>query len=382
VYCQTFVKTKMSQDIWRGIKRVTLYGADNPLGTMKFDWAAARHASSQPGLVLTLGYNTAIFSIFYRVKGKPSLMNMDGIEWKRQKWTPLQRLWLRLNERAGAILSDHLIADHPEIARHLEAFVAQEKISIIPYGAELVEREDASELCLGLSPNNYALVIARPEPENSLLEIVEAFSSKARGIKLVILGQYYPETISYHSQVIRAASPEVIFAGAVYDREVVRALRYYARVYIHGHRVGGTNPSLVESLAAENPVIAHDNRFTRWVAGPEQRYFYGSHDLSNLFDEVLDDPVALRRMSAGSRRRWQDSFISTAILSAYENLLLSFAESQSDHAGGRPFRERGIPVHPIVAHQWAVHSDSPQQRDTGGIDVPSAAPQAAHTSNP
>jgi glycosyltransferase involved in cell wall biosynthesis len=325
VYCQTFVKAKMVGDTWRGIRRITLHGYGSPLGTMKFDWTAARHASSQPGLILTLGYNTAIFSILYRIKGKLSLLNMDGIEWKREKWTPLQRLWLRLNERAGAMLSNHLIADHPEIAKHLEGFVAKEKISVIPYGADPVEKADARRLSFGLSPYNYALVIARPEPENSLLEIVEAFSRKNRGIKLVILGQYYPEAISYHSDVMRAAGPEVVFAGAVYDREVVRTLRYFARTYIHGHRVGGTNPSLVESLAAGNPVIAHDNRFTRWVAGPEQRYFDGSCDLSDLFDEVLDDPIALKCMSAASHRRWQESFLPMPVLASYEKLLLSFA---------------------------------------------------------
>jgi glycosyltransferase involved in cell wall biosynthesis len=299
---------------------------------MRFDWAAARHASSQPGLILTLGYNTAIFSILYRIKGKCSLMNMDGIEWKREKWSLLERLWLRLNERAGTVLSDHLIADHPEIAKHLGSFVASEKISVIPYGADRVDAADALRLPLGLTPHDYALVIARPEPENSLLEIVEAFSRKHRGIKLVVLGQYDPEAISYHGEVIRAASPEVIFAGAVYDRELVRTLRYFAKVYIHGHRVGGTNPSLVESLAAGNPVIAHNNRFTRWVAGPEQRYFDGTDDLSSLLDDLLDDIVALKRMSSASMKCWQDCFYPTLILSAYEKLLLSFEAPKGEGA--------------------------------------------------
>jgi len=78
-----------------------VYGAASPVGTIRFDLASAIHACKEPGIVLTLGYNTAVFSILYRLLGKTSLMNMDGLEWRREKWTRMQRLWLRFNERAG-----------------------------------------------------------------------------------------------------------------------------------------------------------------------------------------------------------------------------------------------------------------------------------------
>ena len=73
--------------------------------------------------------------------------------------------------------------------------------------------------------------------------------------------------------MVDAASDEVVFPGAIYDPEVVQALRFHSLAYVHGHTVGGTNPSLVEAMAAGNPVIAHDNVYNRWVAGPAQRYF-------------------------------------------------------------------------------------------------------------
>ncbi len=177
----------------------------------------------------------------------------------------------------------------------------------------------------GLAPDGYAIVIARAEPENSLLEIVQAFSRKPRGIKLLILGRYSPEVNRYHRKVIEAAGPEVLFAGAVYGRDVVQSLRYLARVYIHGHRVGGTNPSLVESLAAGNPVIAHDNQFTRWVAGPDQRYFLGTDDLSNILDDLLDDRTQLDHIAAASRVRHNECFTPDKVLPIYEGLLMRFA---------------------------------------------------------
>lgn len=326
VYCQDYTRGAPRKDDWKGIHRVTLYGPPTAIGTMQFDLKAALHACNRPGIILTLGYNTALLSLLYRLKGRPSLMNMDGIEWRRQKWSHLQRLWLRLNERAGAFLSNHLIADHPEIGKYLSGFTPASKITVIPYESVSITSADP---CLlkpyGLTPNQYAIVIARTEPENSLLEIVQAFSRKPRGIKLIMLGRFYPDAVKYHRDVMEAAGPEVVFADAVYDHAVVEALRFFARVYVHGHRVGGTNPSLVESLAAGNPVIAHDNHFTRWVAGPDQLYFSEAGDLSVVFDSMLDDPQCLAHMAAASRARYQELFTPNKVLPLYESLLLRFA---------------------------------------------------------
>lgn len=103
--------------------------------------------------------------------------------------------------------------------------------------------------------------------------MIRAFSSKRRDHTLVVLGNFLPNENSYHQSVISAASDEVLFVGAIYDSKVVDALRLFSRFYLHGHRVGGTNPSLVEGLAAGCAVIAHDNHFNRWVAGDGAAYF-------------------------------------------------------------------------------------------------------------
>jgi glycosyltransferase involved in cell wall biosynthesis len=164
------------------------------------------------------------------------------------------------------------------------------------------------------------------------LEIVQAFSKKPRGVKLLMLGRYYPDANKYHRQVMDAAGSEVLFADAIYDKDVVQALRFFARVYVHGHRVGGTNPSLVESLAAGNPVIAHDNRFNRWVAGPQQQYFSGAGDLSEILDALLDDTVKLERMACASRSRHHEMFAPEKVLPVYEDMLLRFADTAKHKA--------------------------------------------------
>ncbi len=329
VYCQDEQNPVPHTDFWRGIRRIHLYGSTGPLGTMVFDWKCVGHSLREKGVLLTLGYNTAIFSLLYRFGAYINLMNMDGIEWKRQKWSLSQRLWLRFNEFAGARLSRHLIADHPEIARHLEWATTRDKITVIPYGAEAVYEADPVHLQpFGLTPGNYGLVIARPEPENSILEIVQAYSFRPRGVPLVVLGKYRPEENAYHREVMEQAGNEVLFPGAIYDSTVVQALRFFARAYFHGHRVGGTNPSLVEALAAGNPIIAHDNCFTRWVAGEHACFFSGKEDLALVLDDVFEDKAKLATLAAASRRRHAEAFTQEHIMRQYETLLVRFSAKE------------------------------------------------------
>ena len=188
VYCQAEGSAPVAESHWQGVRLVTISVAQSgPLSTFIFDWKSILHAAKEGGLMLTLGYNTAIFCGWFRVKGIANVMNMDGIEWKRQKWSFPFKAWFYLNEKLGSWFSNHLVADHPEIKAHLTRNVAADKITVIPYGADDIQ--SASESVLeefDLIPSNYAIVIARAEPENSILEIVTAFSASPRGIKLVV----------------------------------------------------------------------------------------------------------------------------------------------------------------------------------------------------
>ena len=173
---------------------------------------------------------------------------------------------------------------------------------MIPYGAEKIFEADESVLeKFSIKKDQYSIVIARPEPENSILEVVKAFSKKGRSMKLVVMGNFYPEENEYHKKVLNVASNEVIFPGAIYDPNIINSLRFFSRFYIHGHKVGGTNPSLVESLGTGCAIVAHDNVYNKWVAGPNAKYFSGASDLELFFSgEHLDDNFMLekRRYSA------------------------------------------------------------------------------------
>ncbi|HEX4380213.1 MAG TPA: DUF1972 domain-containing protein [Candidatus Acidoferrum sp.] len=326
VYCQVEKDEPAREDEWNGIRRILIPAGSGSVGTMHFDWKAIRHSLREDGVILTLGYNTGLFNLAYRFSRLSNLMNMDGIDWKREKWSFPARVWFWFNEWAGARVANHLVADHPEIGRHLSRHTSPEKISVIPYGADLVTSAPVDLIQkYKLNPKGYHLLIARPEPENYILEVVRGYSLRKRGMPLVILGKYSADGGRYQKAVLDAAGPEIVFLGPLFERDVVRSLRFHARAYFHGHRVGGTNPSLVESLAAGNAVIAHDNRFNRWVAGGGARYFTSSQDIDEILVSLDREPAQLLAMEAASRKRHSEDFTQEKILSAYERLLLRYA---------------------------------------------------------
>ncbi len=321
VYCQVDKASEAGDDEWRGIKRVRIHAGSGALGTIKFDFKATIHSMRFSGVVLTLGYNTAIFCLFYRLFSTPNVINMDGIEWKRKKWSPWARAWLLVNEYIGAKIGNHLVADHPGIKRHLEKYVDSSKVTMIPYGANPVKSADESVLTeFDIVAYDYAVLIARPEPENSILEVVSGWSRRPRKIKLVVLGNYI-STNEYHREVLEAASGDVKFVGAIYDKNIVEALRFFAIFYIHGHQVGGTNPSLVEALGAGNAIIAHDNQFNRWVAGESAKYFKDAKDISDLIERLESDLQDVAQMQRAARARHGDAFQWGSVLLQYERLL-------------------------------------------------------------
>lgn len=334
VYCQSDGGDANTSDDWNGIRRVIIpVKQAGAFGTVVFDWRCIRDAvTEKPGVILTLGYNTAILSVLLKRGGLRNLINMDGVEWMRQKWGWPEKLWLRLNERAGCWLGDHLVADHPCIASRLEHIVSRSKITMIPYGADAVGPQPETDLPIlqrfGLRPRSYALVIARPEPENSILEIVSAFSRTRRHCRLIVLGRFDTQRNRYHAAVVSAASEEVTFVGAIYDNGVVACLRANARLYVHGHSVGGTNPSLVEAMGAGCAILARDNKFNRWVAGDGAFFFRDAAECDRALSSILGDEPKLAEMRLSSRSRHKQCFTWATILDAYERLLSNWVVSR------------------------------------------------------
>lgn len=322
VYCQDDDGVDGTEDEWRGIRRIHFTPkSKGAIGTMEFDAKCVRDVIKRPGIDLVLGYNTASFNMLQRLRGRTIVMNMDGIEWKRQKWSLPAKAWFFLNELAGANLSTLIIADHPEMEKHLRQRILRTPIRMIAYGAKpITDAPTAPLAAYGLVPDRYMIMVARVTPENSYLEIIRAFSREKRDCKFVVLGRF-EDADPYHRACREAASDEVLFPGAIFDPEILESLRFHARAYLHGHTVGGTNPSLCEALGAGNAVIAHDNRFNRWTAGPHQIFFGDEDGCADAIDLLLRDDARLAQAKAGARVRHGEQFTWPLILREYEVML-------------------------------------------------------------
>lgn len=329
IYCQRDVKKverRLSEDRWSGIERINVeIGTNGPKATLFFDWICVRDAATKSGICLVLGYNGAAFLPLLRLYGRKIITNMDGLEWRRPKWSLPVRRWFYVNEWIAAKTSHRLVADHPEIAKHLATRRTQDAIAMIPYGADPVTTApEAPVQALGLSPDRYLLSVSRIEPDNNILVLVEAFSRVRRGVPLVVVG-FVDQQTHYGRAVLAAASDEVVFPGPIYDNPQVQALRFHARAYLHGHTVGGTNPSLVEALWAGNAVIAHDNAFNRWTADGAGLFFRDVDECADRIETVIDRPELLARLRSSARAQAAKRFNSADVFSAYEQEFLQLA---------------------------------------------------------
>jgi len=208
---------------------------------------------------------------------------MDGLEWKRAKWSKFAKTYLKTMERLAVFFSQKLIADAQGIAKHLDkSYQAGHKTIMIPYGAKLITESPDIKIIhrLGVEPHNYYLVVCRLEPENHVKEIIQGFITSNVPEALVIVGE--DDDNNYIIELKKINNERVLFTGPIYNKDKLTALRYYCKAYIHGHSVGGTNPSLLESMACNNDIIAHDNEFNREVTNDTAIFFKDPETLREI----------------------------------------------------------------------------------------------------
>ena len=311
VFCPT--DTPKAEVIYRGvtlrfIRSRPLKQFSEVIWDVDCFWAARREFD----VVYMLGVGAGFAAWVPRMFGTIVWINSDGIEWKRGKWSRVQRIYLALAEGLSVLFASRIIADAEAIAKYLRArYRRLKRMSTVAYGANLPTSSPNLSLIedWGLKPDDYYLVVCRLEPENHVLEIIEGFVQSKSSLTIVILGNTANPN-HYVRQLLAYRSDQVRFVGAVYEKEKLAALRIYARGYMHGHSVGGTNPSLLEAMACSNLVIAHDNPFNREVLGESGLFFETPDQLASIVsavDEGRVDVETRRRRSRdiiSSRYRW------------------------------------------------------------------------------
>lgn len=312
VFCEGD-ETTPDRDWWNGVERRYIKRRHAGVaGTIRYDLQAFRLVP-RSAIVLIFGYGTALFQAILRARNIPHCVNMDGIEWQRDKWGSAAKAWLRLNERLATQMSDLLIADHPEIERDLHDRFGV-SAAMIAYGVEAHPPMAERSTSHFSSGRRYFLVIARPEPENQIHVILAAYRYAQTDAAMIVVGDF---DANPYGKALMVDYPEVNFIGPLYDGPTLNKLRRDADLYIHGHRVGGTNPSLIEAMAAQAIIVAHGNVFNRWVLGEGGQYFSDERDLAEKFRRP-PSMAARAAYRTHCRLRCADDFLWSHILSSYD----------------------------------------------------------------
>lgn len=261
-----------------------------------------------------------------RAAGMPVATHVDGLEWRRAKWGRLGRNYYRVAESLAVRWSDALIAD----AQGIQDYYAEEfavPSTLISYGAPRLDDHGSDRIArLGLERGGYHLVVARFEPENHVHVIVDGYTRSSSTKPLVVVGSA-PYADRYTAQIEAAADERVRFLGGVWDQTLLDELYANAYTYLHGHSVGGTNPSLLRAIGAGAPVIAYDISFNREVVAESGTFFRTPADVSARIEAAEADPADVERRSVAARLAAQ-RYDWDAVARAYEDLCLRLARRE------------------------------------------------------
>ena len=287
IYSPSFHPYK--DDTYKGVKIIRKSSPQHIFGNSAsnfiYDYLCLKDAVKQDfDIILELGLITSSLSIiFCRHRGKVIATNIDGLEWKRSKWSPIIQKVTKTLEKYGVKHSDYLIADNVGIQEYLHDEYGRDS-EFIAYGA--VDIKQPNTHCLqeyGLIKNEYLLSIARLEPENNLEMMFDAYIASKISIPYFVVGNHLTPYGDFLKDKYRGK--RIIFSGGIFNKEHLDNIRYYSKYYLHGHSVGGTNPALLEAMAAKALILAHNNKFNKSVIEENAFYILNSNELATLLND-------------------------------------------------------------------------------------------------
>ena len=312
------------QKKWNDVNIIHCFDPENTLGTVGqfiYDLNCVIDSRKRNfDVILQLGYTSSSVWNWLFKKDSKLFTNMDGLEWKRSKFSKPVSLFLKYAEKLAIKHSDVLISDSLGIQNYLKE-KHNVKSHYIPYGA--CPFRNANSDCLkeyNLKEYEYDMLVARVEPENNIKTIIDGFIKSTVKRKLVVVGNMNTklgkEIMSYVSD------PRVIFLGYLSEIEQLNNLRYYSNIYFHGHTVGGTNPSLLEAMASNAFICAHDNIFNSSILEKDSIYFIDEEDITSIVNKYRKKHFY--QYCSSNLEKIEKLFYWQKIISDYEKLLTSF----------------------------------------------------------
>jgi glycosyltransferase involved in cell wall biosynthesis len=266
-----------------------------------------------------MGHHAALCRIF----GKKVVMNVDGLDWTRAKWGPFARMYFLSAAHSAIRFCNALVTDAEAMRMfYLERF--SKDTTMIAYGA-YIETARQPELIrqFGIEPNEYYLIASRLVPENNADLIADAFRMSGSSRKLLIAGGANYDS-PFHRRLRELAGDNIILAGHINDEDVIRELHCNCFAYVHGHSVGGTNPSLLKAMGFGNCILALDTVFNREALGDWGAFFpRDARALAELMRQIEGNPRRVSELRAMGPARIRAEYTWEKIASQYEELFQS-----------------------------------------------------------
>ena len=292
----------------------------------------------QPDMVFMFNAANSPLLPLLRARRIPAAVHVDGLEWRRAKWNGFGKQYYRLAESLTVRWADALIAD----AQGIVAYYRDEfdsSTSPLSYGAPIL-RDLPDDLLgtLSLTSGHFHVAVARFEPENNVDMLVRGYRASGAVLPLVVVGSApYNDAYTRSIHDATADDPRILIVGAVWNQDLLNQLYAHAATYLHGHSIGGTNPSLLRAMGAGTCVLAYDSNFNREVLSEHGVFFDDEKTVAALVEAAEAEPgehrsrgLALQQRAA-STYRWDD------VATGYEQLALDVAAgaSRRGEASGR-----------------------------------------------
>jgi glycosyltransferase involved in cell wall biosynthesis len=267
----------------------------NGIQSIPYDVVSMLRAIGDSDTILVLGVSGCIFlpiiNLFYN---KNIIVNIDGLEWKRDKWSAFAKWFLKLSESVAVKYADITVSDNKAIQDYVLSEYGK-KSELIAYGADHVnyvgfDEEDVAKFIFLGKP--YAFKVCRIEPENNVHMIIAAFLNNKK-FDLVIVGNWGNSAYGINLKKKYSEIESIHLLDPIYDQYELNKIRGNCNVYIHGHSAGGTNPSLVEAMYLGLPVIAYGVSYNKETTHGLAKYFNSEVDLKNIISSIDTEELSL-----------------------------------------------------------------------------------------
>ncbi len=291
VYCSKKQYKKAERlDSWEGANLVYLPFSANGIQSIIYDIISIFHALFTSDILLILGVPGCLILPFVKLfSNKPIIVNIDGLEWKREKWGKWASRFLKWSEGIAVKYADHIVADNAAIQEYVKDEY-QSEASMIAYGADHSKPEDATEEDIEkyrFLLEKYTFSVCRIEPENNVELTLETYRRNPDRL-LVFVGNWNRSQWAKSLKEKYSQFENIILLDPIYDQRTLNVLRSNCALYIHGHKAGGTNPSLVEAMYAEIPIFCYDVSYNKYTTENKAFYFNDLISFNALLNETLD----------------------------------------------------------------------------------------------